>query len=163
MAPRPLLERLEVAKQLSDIHTSPLIQAAVFHFCQRRLLERHLSRCATEYGRRRTVLLRSLASRMPKGVTWTETQGGFSLMLWLPDGMDAEALLLAALERGVAFTPGSVFFVNGGGESTLRLSFSSVPAQRIDEGVKRLAEVVRQAMSRPSRRQDAERSAVPLV
>lgn len=163
VAPRPLLERLEVAKQLSDIHTSPLIQAAVFHFCQRRLLERHLSRCAAEYGRRRAILLRALASRMPKGVTWTKTQGGFSLLLRLPEGMDAEALLPSALERGVAFTPGSVFFVNGGGESTLRLSFSSIPAQRIDEGCKRLAEVVRQAMSRPSRRAEVERSAVPLV
>ena len=163
VAPRPLLERLEVAKQLSDIHTSPLIQAAVFHFCQRRLLERHLSRCAAEYGRRRTILLRSLGSRMPKGVTWTETQGGFSLLVRLPEGMDTEALLPSALERGVAYTPGSVFFVNGGGESTLRLSFSSIPAQRIDEGCKRLAEVVRQAVSRPSRRPEVERSVVPLV
>ena len=163
VAPRPLLERLEVAKQLSDIHTSPLIQAAVFHFCQRRLLERHLSRCAAEYGRRRTIHLRSLGSRMPKGVTWTETQGGFSLLVRLPEGMDTEALLPSALERGVAYTPGSVFFVNGGGESTLRLSFSSIPAQRIDEGCKRLAEVVRQAVSRPSRRPEIERSVVPLV
>ena len=163
VAPRPLLERLEMAKQLSDIHTSPLIQAAVFHFCQRRLLERHLSRCAAEYGRRRTILLRSLASRMPKGVTWTEAQGGFSSLVRLPEGMDAEALLPSAVERGVAFTPGRVFFVNGGGESTLRLSFSSTPAQRIDEGVRRLAEVIRQAVSRPSRRADAERPTVPLV
>ena len=163
VAPRPLLERLEVAKQLSDIHTSPLLQAAVFHFCQRRLLERHLSRCAAEYGRRRAILLRSLASRMPKGVTWTETQGGFSSLVRLPEGMDADALLSPALERGVAFTPGSVFFVNGGGESALRLSFSSIPAQRIDEGIKRLAEVVRQALSRPSRRVEVERSLVPLV
>ena len=163
VAPRPLLERLEVAKQLSDIHTSPLIQAAVFHFCQRRLLERHLSRCAAEYGRRRTLLLRSLAGRMPKGVTWTETQGGFSSLVRLPEGMDADALLPRALEHGVAFTPGSVFYVNGGGESTLRLSFSSIPAQRIDEGIKRLADVVRQALSRPSRRVEVERSTVPLV
>ncbi len=163
VAPRPLLERLEVAKQLSDLHTSPLIQAAVFHFCQQRLLERHLARCAAEYGRRRAILLRSLAGRMPQGVTWTEPQGGFSLLLSLPKGMDAGALLTRALERGVAFTPGSVFFVDDGGESTLRLSFSSTPAQRIDEGVKRLSEVIRHAMSRPSRRAEVARSAVPLV
>jgi 2-aminoadipate transaminase len=77
--------------------------------------------------------------------------------------MDAEALLPSAVERGVSFTPGSVFFVNGGGESTLRLSFSSTPPQRIDEGVKRLAEVIVQATNRPSRRADAERPTVPLV
>jgi GntR family transcriptional regulator/MocR family aminotransferase len=163
VAPAALLERLEIAKQLSDIHTSPLIQAAVYHFCRRRLLERHLARCAAEYGRRRLRLLRSLAAWMPKGVTWTDSQGGFSLLLTLPEGMDAGALLPRALECGVLFTPGSVFFADGGGERTLRLSFSSVSARRIDEGVRRLAEVVRQAMNRPPRNAAVERSTVPLV
>jgi DNA-binding transcriptional MocR family regulator len=163
VAPTPVLERLEVAKQLSDIHTSPLLQAAAFHFCQRRLLERHLARCATEYGRRRALLLRALETRMPRGVTWTEPQGGFSLLVTLPEGMDAAALLPCASERGVTFTPGSVFFVDGGGERTFRLSFSSTPARRIDEGIRRLAEAVRETMSRPARRVEADRPAVPLV
>ncbi len=163
VAPPPLLQRLELAKQLSDIHTSPLIQAAVFHFCQRRLLERHLARCAAEYGRRRAILLRALESRMPKGTTWTEPQGGFSLLVTLPEGADAAMLLPRALSHGVAFTPGSVFFVDGGGERSLRLSFSSVPPKRIDEGVRRLAEVVRQSLSQPPRRAEIERFPVPLV
>ncbi|MBI4591627.1 MAG: PLP-dependent aminotransferase family protein [Candidatus Rokubacteria bacterium] len=163
VAPAAVLERLELAKQLSDIHTSPLIQAAVFHFCQRRLLERHLTRCAPEYSRRRVILLRALESRMPAGVTWTEPRGGFSLLLALPEEIDAAALLPRALDHGVAFTPGSVFFVDGGGESTLRLSFSTISTQRIDEGIKRLADVVRQALSRPTRRGPVERSTVPLV
>lgn len=163
VAPPPILERLEVAKQLCDIHTSPLIQAAVFQFCQRRRLERHLARCVAEYGRRRKLLLRSLESRMPRGTTWTEPHGGFSLLVTLPDGVDATALLPHALDRGVAFTPANVFFIDGGGERTLRLSFSSILAHRIDEGVKRLAEVVRRAMSRPARRARVERSSVPLV
>lgn len=163
VAPQPILERLEVAKQLCDIHTSPLIQAAVFQFCQRRRLERHLARCAAEYGRRRAVLLRSLERRMPKGTMWTVPHGGFSLLVTLPEGVEALSLLPSALEHGVAFTPGNVFFVDGGGERTLRLSFSSIPAHRIDEGIRRLAEVVRQAMSRPVRRAPAERFPVPLV
>ena len=52
---------------------------------------------------------------MPKGVTWTETRGGFSLLLELPEGLDAVALLPRSLERGVAFTPGNAFFSDGGG------------------------------------------------
>ncbi len=163
VAPPPVMERLEAAKQLCDIHTSPLIQAAVFHFCRRRLLDRHLARCAAEYGRRRAILLRALKSRMPDGVTWTETQGGFSLLVRLPERVDAAALLPRALDHGVAFTPGTVFFVDGGGESTLRLSFSSTPAQRIDDGIKRLAEVIREALSGPSRRAEVGRATVPLV
>lgn len=163
VAPRPLLERLEAAKQLSDIHTSPLIQAAVYHFCQRRLLERHLARSASEYGRRRSLLLGALSRRMPKGVSWTETQGGFSLFLTLPEGRDAAALLPKAMERGVSFTPGDAFFIDNGGERSLRLSFSAVPARRIDEGARRLAQAIRETMRHPVSRAEAARSTVPLV
>lgn len=162
VAPSPVLDRLAAAKQLSDIHTSPLIQAAVYHFCQRRLLERHLQRSAVEYGRRRALLLTALERWMPKGVGWTQTQGGFSLLLTLPEGTDAVTLLSRAVERGVAFTPGGAFFPDDGGERTLRLSFSSVPANRIQEGVRRLGEAIRELLRRPLRR-EAERVAVPLV
>jgi len=163
IAPAPVLERLEVAKQLADIQTSALIQAAVFHFCERRLLERHVERIGTEYERRQRRLLESLARRMPRGVTWTETQGGFSSLVTLPDAMSATALLRRAIARGVAFTPGPAFYIDQGGEHRLRLSFSSVPVSRIDEGVRRLADVIREARRRSAPQHDAERAAVPLV
>jgi 2-aminoadipate transaminase len=98
---------------------------------------------------------------MPQGVTWTEPQGGFSLLLTVPAGLEATALLPAALERGVAFTPGPAFFLDGG-ERTLRLAFSSVAAARIDEGVRRLAEVIKAAQRQPRPRR-AEREMVPVV
>ena len=163
VAPPPVLERLEEAKQLADLQTSALIQAAVYHFCDRRLLERHLARIADEYRRRQRRLLESLARRMPRDVTWTETRGGFSLLLTLPDGLDATALLPRAVARGVAFTPGTAFFVDEGGQRTLRLAFSSVPVARIEEGVRRLADVIRDMRRRPSPRVESERAAVPLV
>jgi GntR family transcriptional regulator/MocR family aminotransferase len=163
VAPRMVLERLEAAKQLADIQTSALIQAAVYHFCERRLLERHLARIAEEYGRRQRRLLEALARRMPRDVAWTETRGGFSLLVTLPDGLDATALLPRAVARGVSFTPGPAFYADRGGDDTLRLSFSSVPASRIDEGVRRLAGVIREARRRPREREQSERAAVPLV
>ena len=161
LAPPPVIERLEAAKQLSDLHTSALLQAAVHRFCERRLLDRHAARVAREYARRRAALLAALERRMPEGVTWTEPAGGFSLLLTLPPGLSADALLPRALERGVAFTPGSAFAL-AGGEPTLRLSFSTVAGPRIDEGVRRLAEVIREALARPVERRPLER-AMPLV
>jgi len=158
-----LIERLEMAKQLADIHTSPLIQAAVYHFCQRRLLERHQMRVLREYGRRRNALLAALKALMPAGVSWTEPQGGFSLLVTLPEGQDAAALLPRALARGVAFTPGDAFFVDGGGERALRLSFSSVPHGRIEDGVRRLAEAVRELRRQPGPAARDRELAVPLV
>jgi 2-aminoadipate transaminase len=162
VAPPELIERLEMAKDLADIHTSPILQAAVFHFCRQRLLDRHQARVLRESGRRRNALLAALARRMPAGVTWTESQGGFSLLVTLPEGMDSLALLEQAVRRGVAFTSGNAFFVDGGGEHTLRLTFSAIPVGQIDEGIKRLAETVREAQRRPERARVIH-PAVPLV
>jgi GntR family transcriptional regulator/MocR family aminotransferase len=163
VAPAPVLERLEAAKQLADIQTSALIQAAVFHFCERRLLDRHVERIGIEYERRQRRLLESLGRRMPRGVTWTETQGGFSSLVTLPDTMSAPALLRRAIARGVAFTPGPAFYIDQSGEHRLRLSFSSVPVARIDEGVRRLADAIREARRRTAPLPEAARAAVPLV
>jgi 2-aminoadipate transaminase len=162
VAAPPVIERLAGAKQLTDLHTSALLQAAVQRFCERRLLDRHATRVAADYAQRRTMLVESLRRRMPDGVTWTEAEGGFSLLATLPAGMDAAALLPAAIARGVSFTPGRPFFIDGGGERTLRLSFSSVPARRIDEGVRRLAETCKTALKRP-RAPSGERATVPVV
>jgi GntR family transcriptional regulator/MocR family aminotransferase len=142
VAPAPVIERLRAAKQLADLGTSALIQAAVYRFCERRLLDRHVARVIGEYGRRRDGLLEALARHMPPDVTWTHPMGGFSLLLTLPPGCDAAALLPRALRLGVAFTPGARFFLDGTGERAARLSFSSVPARRIEDGVRRLAEAV---------------------
>lgn len=163
VAPPPLAERLLAAKQLADLHTSALLQAAVYRFCEGRRLDRHVARIAREYGRRRDALLASLGRRMPAGVTWTQPRGGFSLLVTLPPGLRAAALLPRARERGVTFTPGEVFYVDGGGEGTLRLSFSSVPAGRIDEGVRRLAETIRAALRRPAGRRPEPEAMVPVV
>ena len=158
-----LIDRLEVAKELSDIHTSPVIQAAVYHFCRQRLLDRHQARVLREYGRRRGALLQALARRMPAGVTWTDNEGGFSLLLTLPVGLDAAVLLERAAHRGVVFTPGNAFFVDGGGERMLRLSFSALPVGQIDEGIKRLAEAIRDAQRQPEPAGLVAAPAVPLV
>jgi 2-aminoadipate transaminase len=163
VAPPAIAERLQAAKQLADLHTSALIQAAVHRFCERKLFDRHVVRVAAEYGRRRAVLLGALKRRMADGVTWTEPQGGFSLLLTLPAGLEAVALLPRAVERGVAFTPGPAFWVGDAGERTLRLSFSAVSAAQIEEGVKRLADAIKSARREPAPRDGLSRVAAPLV
>ena len=118
---------------------------------------------ARRVARRRNALVAALRAHMPSGVTWTEPQGGFSLLVTLPEGLDAAALLPRAHARGVAFTPGEAFFVDGGGERALRLSFSSVPHGQIEDGVRRLADVVREARRRSAPAARERGLAVPLV
>ena len=163
VAPPEMIERLEMAKDLADIHTSPILQAAVYHFCRQRLLDRHQARVLRESSRRRNALLAALSRHMPGGVTWTESQGGFSLLVTLAEGIDAATLLERAVAGGVAFTPGNAFYVDGGGEHTLRLSFSGIPVTQIDEGIKRLAAAIRETPRHPERAARGGPPTVPLV
>ncbi len=163
VAPPALIERLELAKQLADIHTSPLLQAAVYHFCERRLLDRHQAHARREYGRRRAALLDALRRHMPAGVTWTETEGGFALLLTLPEGLETAALAPRAHARGVSFAAGEAFFSDGGGERSLRLSFSAVSEAQIEEGARRLADAIREAGRHPGHAAPEPDMAVPLV
>jgi DNA-binding transcriptional MocR family regulator len=158
-----VIERLQAAKQLTDLHTSALIQAAVHRFCERRLLDRHAVRVVREYRRRQQTMLAALRRRMPAGTTWTEPMGGFSLLLTLPDGMTAARLLPLALQRGVAFTPGEAFFLDGSGTRSLRLSFSAVPSEQIERGVQRLAEAIREALRHRSAAPAREPAMAPVV
>jgi DNA-binding transcriptional MocR family regulator len=164
VVPRPLVEPLTGAKQLADLATGALLQAAIVQFGERRRLERHARLVRAEYARRRAALLAALERHAPPGVSWTNPdESAFSLLLTLPEGLDARALLPRALERGVAYLPGQYFFVAGQGAHTLRLSFASIAAARIEEGVRRLGEVLREAVRRRRPGVAPGRSSLPLV
>jgi DNA-binding transcriptional MocR family regulator len=164
VAPPEVMERLIVAKRVSDFHTSALIQAAIYHFCRRRLLDRHMERMRLEYRRRRDTLLEALRRHSPPDVSWTHPQGGFSLLLTLPRGVDTQSLLPDAAHQGVLYTPGCLFYADGGGRHQLRLSFSEVPVERIETGVQRLSQVIGAALRRSQRlRVSPRQEGPPLV
>jgi len=100
---------------------------------------------------------------------WLATRGARTLSVRV-ERQSANALALArfleahaAVERGVAFTPGNAFFADGGGERSLRLSFSAVPFGQIEEGVRRLADSIRELVRHPERSARERGPAVPLV
>jgi uroporphyrinogen-III decarboxylase len=88
----------------------------------------------------------ALTRHMPEGVRWNEPSGGMFLWVELPAGMDATAVLARAIEQNVAFVPGAPFFAADPVIESLRLAFVTVPPARIEEGVKRLADVIRTQM-----------------
>ena len=92
-------------------------------------------------------MLAALKEHMPAGVKWTTPEGGMFLWLTLPDskGYDSMKLLDAAVAKNVAFVPGEPFYANQSVPNTLRLSFVTVPPDKIREGVKLLADVIRSA------------------
>ena len=100
---------------------------------------------------------------MPKGVTWTEPEGGFSCWLTLPAGFSSGDLYAAALERGLVVTPGEVFQVEPGAHAHLRLCFGNRSENEIREGVEILAGLIRARLETGTRRRRVARGAAPLV
>jgi 2-aminoadipate transaminase len=142
VAPRPLIARLIIAKQGTDLHTDSLAQRAVLHYCTHADLAGHIARLRTFYRTRRDAMMAALARHFPAGVRWTRPQGGLFTWVTLPAGTDSTAVLVDAVARGVAFVPGAAFYVDGGGAHCLRLNFSRTAPEVIDEGVQRLSAVV---------------------
>lgn len=137
-------ERLVVAKQACDLHTSTLTQRVVEQFVRKPgRLEAHLATLRRVYRERRNVMVAALRRWLPEGSRWTTPEGGLFLWVTLPAGADASELLPRALARKVAFVPGIHFWIDRDEVSTLRLNFSNAAPERIEEGVRRLGEALR--------------------
>ena len=137
-APGRVIDRLILAKQGADLHTSTFIQMVVDDICQRGILKRHVRLIRSVYQERRDTMLAAMEEHFPEGVTWTRPQGGMFLWVKLPEHVDASELMKAALKEKVAFVPGTPFYPNGGGKNAMRLNYSNAQPDKIKEGIKRL-------------------------
>ena len=88
-------------------------------------------------------MLSTLADTMPEGASWTRPRGGFFTWLTLPTGIDSTELARRAGEQGVGIVPGTLFFPDGRGDNTVRLSFSLVDEARIEDGIEQLASLLK--------------------
>lgn len=139
-----IIRQCVTAKQSMDLCCPALTQAMAAEFCSSGRLFSRVPEIVALYRRKRDVILAALAREMPDGVTWSKPQGGLFLWVTLPPDMDTEALLPAAVEEeGVAYVPGVGFHADGGGRNTLRLNFSFPSEADIEEGIRRLASLVR--------------------
>jgi len=165
VASEPVIERLRVAKQATDLHTDQLAQAALAEFCRRGLLTKLIKRARTLYRGRLERLEAALAAHFPEGVTWTRPEGGMSLWVTLPAGLDAGALLYKARERQVLFAPGRFFYFQGTQPNTLRLSFPCVKEKQIEQGIEVLGGLIKSELRqrRPAERETRRRARVALV
>lgn len=144
LGPEEILAKLEIAKQSADLCGSGLDQRIILACLRRGLIEEQKARIRPYYRAKRDAMLRSLEAEMPPGVAWTRPEGGLFVWLTLPaGGMDAEALLEAAVAEGVAYVAGRPFFVDDSGANSMRLTFAKEDAPTIAEGVRRLARAVK--------------------
>ncbi len=141
VGPAEIAAQLISAKQNTDQCAGALGQRLFEEYVRRGWIDEQLARSRALYRRKAQRMLDALERCMPSGTTWTRPRGGFFSWLTLP-GVDAAELAKRAVEQGVGIVPGSPFFPDGRGTDNVRLSFSMVDEELIDDGIERLASLV---------------------
>jgi len=142
VAPEAIAAKIELAKEGADLSSSQLDMAIVCDAMRSGLVERNLPELRRFYRKRCDVTIDALKRNTRPGSHWTTPGGGFFVFYEAPEGIDAGALLPAAIEAGVAYVPGQAFFVDGSGQNTIRLAFSRETPEKIEEGIQRLGKVL---------------------
>ena len=137
-----VIRKCTVGKQSTDVHTANLNQAIVDQYLRRGLLPEHIRYICDGYGKKLRKMLQCLEA-FPEGVSFTRPQGGLFVWAELPAHFDTVKMLSAAVERKVAYVPGTYFCVNGGHMNTLRLNFSNSTPEQIESGMAVLNDLVR--------------------
>jgi DNA-binding transcriptional MocR family regulator len=143
VAPHGVREKLVLAAESAVLCPSNFSQLTVSEYLATQPWREQIKIFQELYRERRDALLESMESLLPPGTAWTTPSGGFYSWVTLPNGLDSKAMLPRALAALVAYVPGTGFYVDGSGRHNLRLSYCYPEPDRIREGVRRLATVVR--------------------
>jgi 2-aminoadipate transaminase len=148
VGPAELIAR--IVKRATSTYISPnmVAQAIVYEFCQSGALQRSIETVRTNLKARVDALVGALERDLPDA-RFVAPEGGYFMWVELPEGTDVDKLFAAAGERGVTFVKGSDFLLEGG-RNTLRLAYSGVTPEQIDEGIGRLAEAYNSLSGTPA-------------
>ena len=144
IASEGIISKATIAKQAQDLCTNTFGQYCVFEAIYHDVLFPHVAEIIRLYKRKRDRMLTALDHYFPKDVSYTRPQGGMFLWVTLPEAFNALDLLKTAIEKNVAYVIGAPFFPNGGGHNTFRLNYSYASDDHIEEGIKRLAGVIKE-------------------
>ncbi len=141
-AGQKVMEKLIIAKEAADLHSNYLAQRIVYQYLQDYNLDEHLACLRPAYKQQCDGMIEAIKTYLPPEVRYTQPEGGMFIWLTLPPGLSSSALVEAAARLKVAFVPGKAFYLQGGGEDTLRLNFSNSEPDQIRLGIKSLAEAM---------------------
>jgi 2-aminoadipate transaminase len=141
-----LVQEFVKVKQSADLHTSNFDQGVADAYMEHCDLDAHVKEIIALYKHRRDLILECMAKEFPKGVEFTHPQGGLFLWVTLPKGCSAKAVFTKSIEKKVAAVIGDAFYPNGKTDRSLRVNFSNMPDDRIKEGIKRMAQAIKECL-----------------
>lgn len=139
-----ILDMIYVCKQSLDLCPPVFDQYVAAEFMGSGKLDANLEKTKALYRKKRDLMLRLLEENMPEGVCWTHPEGGLFIFLTFPENFDSVAFYDRSLSNGVAYVAGSFFHSDGSGRNTMRMNFSFMSEQRIEEGIVLLAKLVKE-------------------
>ncbi|MCB8926530.1 MAG: PLP-dependent aminotransferase family protein [Ardenticatenaceae bacterium] len=145
-APAPLMDKLIIAKQGTDLHSNYVSQLIIHRYLQDNDLDAHIATIRAAYKAQREIMVAMIEECFPSEVTFTLPEGGMFLWVTLPPQLSAMDLFETAAQENVVFVPGAPFHVDGTGNNTLRLNFSNTSAEKIEVGMTRLAQAIKRMM-----------------
>ena len=141
------MEKIIIAKQASDLHSNYLAQRIVYQYLIDNDIDEHIIKIREGYKIRRDLMVSMISEHFPEEIEFTKPEGGMFLWITLPEMISSLDLFEHAIKENVAFVPGNPFYVNGGGNNTLRLNFSNSDEEQIEIGIKRLAKIMEKFVS----------------
>jgi 2-aminoadipate transaminase len=142
IAPDNIYRKLVQAKQAADLHTPSFTQRIVYEVVKDGFLETHVPTIRDLYSKQCQAMLAALKEFFPPEARWNAPLGGMFIWVTLPKHVDCAKLLEKAIANNIAFVPGAPFFSGTPEHNTMRLSFVTVPAEKIQQGIKKLGELI---------------------
>jgi len=148
IASEEITRKMIICKQALDLCTNPFTQYIASEFIRRGSLDLHIMKICEMYKPKRDIMMSSMEKYFPEGYLCYRPKGGMFAWPTLPEGIDTETLFLDAIKEKVAYVHGKAFHVDGGGERSMRLNFSYSSNEQIEEGMKRLGNVIKQKLQK---------------
>ena len=147
VAPHDIMEKLIIAKQAADLHTTHFTQCILYQYLKDNDIDAHIKKIKEAYGKQAKAMLDSIERYCPDGVAHTTPEGGMFLWITLPENASSRDLLDLAIKDKVIFVPGDPFYVNRQNANTLRLNFSCMDEETIITGIKSLGKAMQQLLN----------------
>lgn len=143
-----LLRYISIAKEASDLHSNIFSQYLLWDYLEHNDLDSHIAKIKALYQEQAHAMMDAMEKYFPPSVTYTRPQGGMFLWVTLPEGVTAMELFPKALEKKVAFVPGDPFYIDVNNAGTMRLNYTNADCETIEEGIRRLGELLAERLRR---------------
>lgn len=144
---KELMDHVNTAKQATDLHTNIFSQMIIHEYLVNNDLQSHIKKIVQLYKTQAETMLNAMAKYFPTNVNYTKPDGGMFIWVTLPEGTSSLELFYKAMEEKVAFVPGDPFYTNKSNVNTFRLNYTNTSPEIIEEGIKRLGNILYSLLS----------------